>query len=115
MMTMVMLGRLWCGGDDGSGYDIVGMVVMRCDEDGGGGMMKVAAGCGVRRRVEARGELEVVRTNGYKGLFGHQKSEEKNITKSGLGAVWTGPFDGQLGHRSAKACDKSPTWPNEAE
>ncbi|GJR39792.1 hypothetical protein Tco_1215476 [Tanacetum coccineum] len=56
MMTMVMLGRLWCGGDDGSGYDIVGMVVMRCDEDGGGGMMKVAAGCGVRRRVEARGE-----------------------------------------------------------
>ncbi|GJV95250.1 hypothetical protein Tco_1546827, partial [Tanacetum coccineum] len=35
MMTMVMLGRLWCGGDDGSGYDIVGMVVMRCDEDGG--------------------------------------------------------------------------------
>ncbi|GKD35215.1 hypothetical protein Tco_1250724, partial [Tanacetum coccineum] len=38
--------RLWCGGDDGSGYDIVGMVVMRCDEDGGGGMMKVAAGCG---------------------------------------------------------------------
>ncbi|GJY99715.1 hypothetical protein Tco_0517145 [Tanacetum coccineum] len=46
MMTMVMLGRLWCGGDDGSGYDIVGMVVMRCDEDGGGGMMKVAAGCG---------------------------------------------------------------------
>ncbi|GJY01178.1 hypothetical protein Tco_0359330 [Tanacetum coccineum] len=37
MMTMVMLGRLWCGGDDGSGYDIVGMVVMRCDEDGGGG------------------------------------------------------------------------------
>ncbi|GJT16134.1 hypothetical protein Tco_0874840 [Tanacetum coccineum] len=46
MMTMVMLGRLWCGGDDGSGYDIVGMVVMICDEDGGGGMMKVAAGCG---------------------------------------------------------------------
>ncbi|GJT84292.1 putative reverse transcriptase domain-containing protein [Tanacetum coccineum] len=27
--------------DDGSGYDIVGMVVMRCDEDGGGVMMKV--------------------------------------------------------------------------
>ncbi|GKF87988.1 hypothetical protein Tco_0258865, partial [Tanacetum coccineum] len=25
------------------------------DIDGGGGMMKVAAGCGVRRRVEARG------------------------------------------------------------
>ncbi|GKC33734.1 hypothetical protein Tco_1046118 [Tanacetum coccineum] len=53
MMTMVMLGRLWCGGDDGSGYDIVGMVVMRCDEDGGGGMMKrgddgggVMVGCG---------------------------------------------------------------------
>ncbi|GJT16135.1 hypothetical protein Tco_0874841 [Tanacetum coccineum] len=45
MMTMVMLGRLWCGGDDGSGYDIVGMVVMICDEDGGGGMMKVATGC----------------------------------------------------------------------
>ncbi|GJU10936.1 hypothetical protein Tco_1133332 [Tanacetum coccineum] len=56
MMTMVMLGWLWCGCDDGSGYDIVGMVVMRCDEDGGGGMMKVAAGCGVRRRVEARSE-----------------------------------------------------------
>ncbi|GJX12240.1 hypothetical protein Tco_0202099 [Tanacetum coccineum] len=27
--------------DDGSGYDIVGMVVMRCDEDGCGVMMKV--------------------------------------------------------------------------
>ncbi|GJS50655.1 hypothetical protein Tco_0624017 [Tanacetum coccineum] len=52
----VMLGRTWFRDDDGSGYDIVGMVVMRCDEDGGGGMMKVAAGCGVRRRVEARGE-----------------------------------------------------------
>ncbi|GJU12720.1 reverse transcriptase domain-containing protein [Tanacetum coccineum] len=44
MMTMVMLGRLWCGGDDGSGYDIVGMVVMRCDEDGGGDSLNSAAG-----------------------------------------------------------------------
>ncbi|GKE22156.1 hypothetical protein Tco_1433668, partial [Tanacetum coccineum] len=39
MMTMVMLGRLWCGGDDGSGYDIVGMVVVM--------VMRMAAGvCG---------------------------------------------------------------------
>ncbi|GKG18238.1 hypothetical protein Tco_0372536, partial [Tanacetum coccineum] len=33
MMTMVMLGRLWCGGDDGSG----GVIVVR-------GMVMVAAG-----------------------------------------------------------------------
>ncbi|GJY98726.1 hypothetical protein Tco_0516156 [Tanacetum coccineum] len=70
MMTMVMLGRLWCGGDDGSGYDIVGMVVMRCDEDGGGGMMKVAAGCGVRRRVEARGDGDTVAGGKGGRIFG---------------------------------------------
>ncbi|GKF47226.1 hypothetical protein Tco_0137028, partial [Tanacetum coccineum] len=55
MVVLLWWQRGWCGwrwemawSDDGSGYDIVGMVLMRCDEDGGGVMMKVAAGCGVR-------------------------------------------------------------------